>query len=296
MSDAPQSFSGRLLGDRTFELGEGPIYDPATDTAWWFDILGRKLVEYPFATGAMTVHDLPMMASALAFVEDGRQVVCNEDGLCLRDPRTGMLARYLDIESDKPDRRSNDARVHPSGALWVSTFSKSADAGAAKIYHVFKGKLRVIARDLTIPNSICFSPDGSTGYYSDTDAKVVMRIALDAATGLPKADPVVFQEAGRFPGAPDGAIVDADGCFWSARWGAGSVDVFSPAGDRIASHALPASQITCPAFVGADADRLLVTSSYEGMDAAARAAEPIAGSTFLLDAPVRGRHEPLMIL
>jgi len=296
MSAAPQSFAGRALGDLTFELGEGPTYDPATNTAWWFDILGRKLVEYPFATGEMKVHDLPMMASALAFTEDGRQVLCNEDGICLRDPRTGMLARYLDLESDKPDRRSNDGRVHPSGALWISTFSKATEPGAAKIYHVAKGKTRVIARNLTIPNSICFSPDGATGYYSDTDAKIVMRVALDPATGLPADDPVVFQEPGRFAGAPDGAIVDADGCFWSARWGNGSVDVFSPAGDRIASHAIPAKQVSCPAFVGRNADRVLVTTACEGMDAAAREADPLAGSTFLLDVAVRGRHEPRMIL
>lgn len=296
MSDAAQPFAGRILGDRTFELGEGPTYDPATDTAWWFDILGRKLVEYPFATGEMKVHDLPMMASALAFVDDGRQIVVNEDGLCLRDKRTGMLARYLDVESDKPERRSNDARVHPCGALWMSTFSKSAEPGSAKIYHVLKGKARVIARNLSIPNAICFSPDGATGYYADTLAKVVMRVELDPSTGLPAADPVVFQEADRFAGSPDGAVVDADGCVWNARWGTGTVDVFSPAGDCIACHALPAAQVTCPAFVGKDADRLLVTSAYENMDAAAREADPLAGSTFLLDAPVRGRHEPRMIL
>ena len=98
----PAGFAGRVLSDQLFELGEGAIYDPANDKAWWFDILGRKLVSYAFPTGALTVHDLPMMASAMALVDKDRQLIVNEDGLCLREIRTGAMARYLDIESDNP--------------------------------------------------------------------------------------------------------------------------------------------------------------------------------------------------
>lgn len=296
MSEADASFAGQVLGKDVFTLGEGATYDAATDTAWWFDILGCKLAKYRFATGETKIFDLPMMASALAFLEDGRQVVVNEDGLCIRDAKTGMLARYLDIESDDPATRSNDARVHPCGALWTSTMGKKAEDGAGRIYHVLKGKRTVIVPAISIPNAICFSADGATGYYADTREGSIQRIALDPATGLPSGEPTVFVPAGRYGGAPDGAVVDADGCLWSARWGVGCVDCYAPDGERIRSLALPVSQVTCPAFVGEKADRLLVTSAHEGMDAAARAAEPRAGATFLLDAPVNGRHEPRMIL
>src|SRR5690348_5301282 len=32
-------------------LGDGPTYDAATDTAWWFDILERRLFEAHLASG-----------------------------------------------------------------------------------------------------------------------------------------------------------------------------------------------------------------------------------------------------
>lgn len=296
MSEAGTSFAGQVIGSDVFTLGEGATYDPATDTAWWFDILGRKLVKYRFATGETRIYDLPMMASALAFLEDGRQVVASEDGLCIRDPKSGMMERYLDIESDRPETRSNDGRVHPCGALWLGTMGKKAEDKAGRIYHIFKGKLTVVVPAISIPNAICFSADGTTGYYTDTREGSVLRIALDPATGLPAGEPSVFVPAGRYDGGPDGAVVDADGCLWNARWGVGAVDCYAPDGERIRSLTVPASKVTCPAFVGTGADRLLVTSAHEDMDAAARVAEPRAGATFLLDAPVKGRHDPRMIL
>ena len=55
---------------------------------------------------------------------------------------------------------------------------------------------------------------------------------------------------------------------------------------------MPALQSSCPAFVGPDLSQLLVTSAWQGMDEAARAADPDHGRTFLLEAGARGRPEP----
>jgi sugar lactone lactonase YvrE len=91
-------------------------------------------------------------------------------------------------------------------------------------------------------------------------------------------------------------VCDRDGMVWNARWGAGCIDGYSADGERVVSLKVPASQSSCPAFVGAEADRLLVTSAREGLSDAALAADPEAGSTFLLDHPVKGRFEPDYIL
>jgi len=55
---------------------------------------------------------------------------------------------------------------------------------------------------------------------------------------------------------------------------------------------VPARQSSCPAFVGPDFSRLLVTSAWQGMDEVARAADPEHGRTFLLGVAARGRPEP----
>jgi sugar lactone lactonase YvrE len=55
---------------------------------------------------------------------------------------------------------------------------------------------------------------------------------------------------------------------------------------------VPARQASCPIFVGDNFSRMLVTSAYEGMDEAARAADPEHGRTFVLEAGTRGLPEP----
>ncbi len=121
-------------------------------------------------------------------------------------------------------------------------------------------------------------------------------MALDAKTGLPVGEPEVLSDESGTPGGIDGSVCDADGLIWNARWGAKAVDVYRPDGTKIARHLVPASQASCTAFIGSKADRLAVTSAWQGMDAAGRIADPHAGQTFELRIPVNGRFEPKFLL
>jgi len=281
----------RVLSAERCHLGEGPTYDPATDTAWWFDILERRLFECRLASGATTLHTLPNMASALARIDAERQLVVTDDGLYVRTLADGAMKLFAAVEADNPLTRSNDARVHPSGTLWFGTMGRRAETGAGAIYALHAGKVMRLYPDISIPNAICFSPSGETGYFTDTARNVLNRVALDAATGLPVGDPEPLIHH-RDVGGLDGAVVDADGLIWNARWGAGCVDVYDPQGQRLRSLRVLARQSSCPAFVGPDLSQLLVTSAWQGMDEAARAADPDHGRTFLLEAGARGRPEP----
>jgi len=288
-------FTGRILCDVTSELGEGPTYDPATDTAFWFDIKGRKLHELRLSDMKKTVHDLPFLGSVLAVIDAERQLIVSDQGLFIRTVADGRLAPFATLE-DKPQNRSNDGRLHPSGALWASTMGRSAEKHSGAIYHVAGERVTRLFSDVTIPNGICFSPDGATGYFTDTDVNHLMRVALDPATGLPAGEPEVLSDRAAAPGGIDGSVCDADGLIWNARWGAGAVEVYGPDGTRIAAYAVPATQTSCPAFIGRDASRLLVTSAWQDMDAAARQADPHAGRTFELGIAVKGRFEPRFAL
>ena len=44
-SDKMEEVPTTVLCDERCHLGEGPTYDATTDTAWWFDILERRLFE-----------------------------------------------------------------------------------------------------------------------------------------------------------------------------------------------------------------------------------------------------------
>jgi sugar lactone lactonase YvrE len=287
MEDVPT----RVLSAERCQLGEGPTYDPATGTAWWFDILERRLFECQIASGVTTIHRLPTMASALARIDAERQLLVTDDGLYVRTLSDGRMELFVAVEADNPATRSNDARVHPSGTLWFGTMGRRAEAGAGAIYALHAGKVVRLYPEISIPNAICFSPAGDIGYFTDTARNVLNRVALDAATGLPVGEPVALIHH-RDVGGLDGAVVDADGLIWNARWGAACVDVYDPAGRRLRSLRVPALQSSCPAFVGPELSQLLVTSAWQGMDAAARAADPGHGQTFLLEAGARGRPEP----
>lgn len=276
-----------LCGERC-ELGEGPTYDPATDTAWWFDIAAGRLFEAQVATGRIRCHELGRTASALARIDGGRQLVVADDGLYIRRIADGTMTLFRALEADNPATRSNDARVHPSGTFWIGTMGRQGEPGAGAIYALHDGDIARLFGGVTIPNAICFSPDGAVGYFADTTAQVLYRVALDPASGLPCGEPAILL---RQQGI-DGAVVDADGLIWNARWGGGCVDVYSPAGERLRCLHVPARQTSCPAFVGAGLSRLLVTSAWQDMDETARNEDPEHGRTFVLEAATRGRPEP----
>jgi sugar lactone lactonase YvrE len=276
------------------ELGEGPSYDSASDTAFWFDIVGRALIEYRFASGPATVHALPRMASVIARIDAKRQLLAMEDGLYLRRTGDGSLTLLAPLEADKPQNRSNDGRVHPSGRLWIGTMGRKAERQEGAIYWFDGAEVRLLYPGITIPNSICFSPDGCIAYFADTIANTVWRVAVDPASGLPTGEPETFLTARDLPrgGYFDGSVTDADGVLWNAAWGSGSVSGFAPDGSLVGTFDVPAAQSSCPCFVGPKLDRMLVTTAWQGYSAAKRSADPGAGYTHLLDGRFHGRADP----
>jgi sugar lactone lactonase YvrE len=285
-------FKGEILCNTSSVLGEGPTYDPDTDTVWWFNILGKEMHELNLETGKKAVHNLPMMASVLARVDAERQLLATEQGLFIRDVATGALTFYAALEADKPENRSNDGRTHISGALWISTMGKRAEMQAGAIYHVANGRVTKIFDGISIPNSICFSPDGSFGYFTDTRISRLMRVLVDPSTGLPAGEPTVLVDSMEDAGGIDGSVCDADGYIWNARWGSGFVDRYSPDGLRIERYRVPAMQPSCPAFIGKNADRLVVTTAWEGLDESARSMQPQAGALLELGITVKGLFDP----
>ncbi|MHC1550742.1 SMP-30/gluconolactonase/LRE family protein [Phyllobacterium sp. K27] len=273
------------------QLGEGPGYDPLTKNAWWFDIVTGRLFEKPLAGGDVAIHQLGQMASALAVVDEQYQLIATETGLVLRNRRSGLLEMYQPIEADNPLTRSNDARVHPAGAFWIGTMGKKAEEGAGAIYWYRKGELRKLFSNISITNSICFSPDGSISYFADTGKNVIWRVDTDPETGLPTGEPTEFYRHHE-KGGVDGSVVDSDGNLWNACWGRSAVDVYAPSGKRINSIKMPVKQPSCPAFVSEETASIIVTTAYHDMSEAYHKTDPDAGKVYLLELAGKGRFDP----
>lgn len=279
-----------FFADHVAELGEGPGYDPLTGQCWWFDILGQRLIEKD-DSGEVRTHDLGMKASALAVIDRQRQLIVSEHGLFVRERASGRLTLHHPLEADNDITRSNDARVHPSGSFWIGTMGKKAEKDAGSIWWYREGHVKKLFSGITITNSICFSPDGKIAYFADTGRNIIWRVDTDPETGLPTSEKSVFHHRAE-DGGVDGSVVDAEGTLWNACWGASALNAYSPQGRLLRSIKLPITQPTCPAFIGADASVLIVTSAHEGMNENARNADPHAGKVILLDLSVAGRHDP----
>lgn len=232
--------SAKILSDRKCQLGEGPAYDPSTGTLYWFDIVEKKLLEKAMPDGEVVEHDLPVMASALAVIDDKRQLLVTERGLEIRDKASGRLTLHKEIEANNPLTRSNDCRVHPSGAFWIGTMAKVEEGPAAGAIYWYKaGELRTLFSSLAIPNSICFSADGAIAYFVDSAKNTLMRVACDPKTGLPVGEPRLFVDYSG-PGGIDGSVCDLDGVVWNAHWGKACINAYGPDGKLIRTVPVPA--------------------------------------------------------
>ena len=110
-----------------------------------------------------------------------------------------------------------------------------------------------------------------------------------AASGTP-SNRRVFVDMQPLPGRPDGAAVDADGCYWICGNDAGLVHRFTPDGKLDRSLAVPVKKPAMCAFGGPALDVLYVTSIRP--DGADLSDQPLAGGVFALHPGVSGLAEP----
>jgi sugar lactone lactonase YvrE len=276
------------------ELGEGPLWHPERRQLFWFDILAKRLLSR--VAGETKDWRFDEFVSAAGWVDADRLMIASETKLFLFDLATGASETLAPLEPDSPATRSNDGRADPWGGFWIGTMGKDAKAGAGSIWRYYRGELRRLFPGITIPNAICFSPDGSCAYFTDTPTGVVMRQALDSSDGWPAGDPEPWLDLRAEGLNPDGAVVDAQGNFWNAQWGAHRVACYDASGHFQHAVAFPADHTSCPAFGGDGLTTLYCTSAREHLSKAELEAVPEQGMTFAVADAGTGQAEHRVIL
>lgn len=282
----------RIHDPRPCHLGEGPLWHPERGQLFWFDILGNVLRSSD-ASGPLE-WGFPGHVSAAGWVDRDRLLVAGERGLGLLDLASGAVEPVAPLEADDPATRSNDGRADPWGGFWIGTMGKRAEPGAGAIHRYHRGEVRRLHAGVTIPNAICFSPDGGFAHFADTARRTIWRQRL-GAEGWPAGDPEPFLDLSAAGLNPDGAVIDAAGTMWLALWGAGRVASVAPDGRMTAGPAVPAANASCPAFGGEDLATLFVTTAQEGLDLA-DPAHGGAGLVYAVEVGARGLPEPRVIL
>ena len=277
-----------IFDSRPCELGEGPLWHPIREQLFWFDILNRKL--YSQSSDGPEEWSFPEVVSAAGWVSRDELIIASETGLLTFHLGTGD--RHCIVAAGSHTTRTNDGRADRQGGFWFSLMGRKAQPGAGSIWRWYRGELRRLFHNLTIPNAICFTPDGGAAHFTDTVTGQVMKVALDAE-GWPGGEPQVWLDLKPKGLNPDGAVIDAEGRFWNAQWGAGRVAAYAPDGSFLTAVEVPgAPQTSCPAFGGPDLSTLYVTTALEHMDAATRAKHPASGQVFAFAGVAKGLPEP----
>lgn len=263
-------------------LGEGALW--VKDRLYWFDILNKRLYHCAADGSDQQAIQFTEHFSAAALTKTEDLLLASETALWRFNINSQELTQLIALEAENAITRSNDGRADRQGGFWIGTMGKQAEPKAGAIYRYYQGELRCLRRDITITNALCFAPDGRTAYFADTDLGQIYRWDLDAQ-GWPIGEPSIFVDLSDQALSPDGAVIDNRGYLWSAQWGSSRIVSYTPEGQEDQVIALPVSQVSCPAFGGADLTRLFVTSATDSLSAAALAQEPLAGCVLEVQLP-----------
>ena len=173
---------------------------------------------------------------------------------------------------------------------------KTAQMGAGAIYRFYRGEVRKLYGGITIPNAICFDPAGQFALFTDTRKGQIMRQPLAPDDGWPVGEAGVWLDLSGQPFGADGAVIDADGNFWNAQWGAWRVACYAPDGQLLKTVAVGGAHSSCPAFGGPDLTTLFCTTATENLSPADAAKSADNGKVFYMEGVARGQAEHRVIL
>jgi len=288
-----------LILDARNATGESPVWSCREQALYWVDIPAGRLYRWDPASRCSQSWEAPEMLACIAASPDGGWIAGMESGLFrLTASLDGDLqcTRLTGVNHALPGMRFNDGRCDRQGRFWAGTMQIDLTAGvsAGALYRYDGGQRHPLESRLdgfVVPNGLAFSPDGKVMYLSDSHASVQLIWAFDydIDSGTPY-NRRVFVDMNPYPGRPDGAAIDTDGCYWICANDAGMVHRFTPQGRLERSIALPVKKPTMCAFGGPNLETLFVTSIRPSGDLSD---QPLAGGVFAVQPGVRGLAEAL---
>lgn len=262
--------------------GEGPVWDIASETLHWVDMLAGDVLSTDGA-GTVTRRHVDTVVAALRPRAGGGMVIAVERGFAITDP-TWSDIRVLPPIWSEPGIRMNEGGCDPQGRFYCGTMAYDNTPGAGALYRLDPdGRVGLVLDQVTCSNGLVWSKDGTVVYYTDTATQRVDRFDFDGAEGtFDNRRPVVAIEPST--GNPDGMAIDADGGLWVAIWDGGAVHRYTPEGLLDAVIQLPTPRVTACTFGGTDLTELFITTSCLGL----AAGDPAAGALFVASPGVRG--------
>ena len=256
---------------------EGPVWFGDGRYFVWSDIPNDRMLRWIEETGQVSVFRSPSnYSNGNTRDREGRLVSCEHaTRRVTRTEYDGRITVLIDSYQGRRLNAPNDVVVHPDGHVWFTDpgygILRDYEGGRApfelptNVYRLDpeSGEATVVTDELDRPNGLCFSPDYTRLYLSDTGSGFPHAIvAYDVEEGSRLVNRQVLCDTS--PASPDGIRCDVDGNIWTSASFAGEeydgVQVFAPDGDLIGRIHLPET-VANLCFGGAKMNRLFIAGS-----------------------------------
>jgi sugar lactone lactonase YvrE len=261
-------------------LGESPVWRSEDGKLFWVDVRQASLHSFSPDTGRTSHFRVNDGTMGVVLDAKGQLIVAARDCLVRVQEDGAVTQTHWRFALPDASHRLNEAKCDQTGAFWCGTMR---DFGLAPTGSLFRlgadGGFQIIRRNVTVPNSLDFSPDLRWVYFADTRSGVIERAHYDVRTGA-LGEWMPFIPADAAPGRPDGVAMDSDGYLWNARFGGGCVARFDPSGRLAGIVKLEVSRPTSCTFGGPSLTTLYIVSARQGLNDDQLRDEPLAGALF----------------
>lgn len=275
----------KLVVDCKNTHGEGIVWCEKRNQVLWTDIEGRFLWTYCLETEESKSHQMPDRLCAFMLRDDNTLLAGFDSYVATLDIESNKIEKLFDFEPDNPFSRLNDGKSDRAGNFVVGGENESGDCSYNTSVIKIDRDLQVhtLIEDVACANSICFSPDGSTMYFTDTPTCTILAYDYSPDCVSLPTPKVLYKGEGRFS-LPDGSTVDDEGYIWNAVWGSNAVIRIHPeTGSIVRIIDVPAKNPTCVAIGGTDKKTLFITSSRKGLTNEKLNEQPRSGGLYSID-------------
>ena len=253
------------------EWAEGPVYVPDGDYLLWSDIPNDRMMRWSEADGATVFRQPCGYTNGHTLDLQGRLVSCEHGGRRIsRTEADGTVVTLVRSYQGKRLNSPNDIVVKSDGSIWFTDppygilsdregHKAESEIGANYVFRLEpdSGDLEIVGDDFDMPNGLCFSPDESLMYISDTGEPGHIRV-FDVADGRRLTNSRVFAVVR--PGKPDGFRCDVNGNIFTSAWD--GIQVYSPQGELLGKILVPEERTANCCFGGPDKHRLYIAADH----------------------------------
>lgn len=275
-------FGGYVFGNAALERlagglrwAEGPVWFAEHDCLLCSDIPNDRMVRWSPTTGLSVFRQPANHTNGHTRDRQGRLISCEHGGRRVtRTEVDGAITVLADRYAGKRLNSPNDVVVKSDGTVWFTDphygIMSDYEGHAAeqeqpcRVYRFDPqgGALDAVADDFTCPNGLCFSPDetrlfvSETGAMFDADAERHVRAFTVADDGRRLSGGEVFYRPE--VGCADGFRADTDGNVWTSA--GDGVHCVSPQGELLGKILLP-EVVANVTFGGIKKNRLFICAT-----------------------------------